>query len=333
MSGDRRIRCIQCGLGPIGCNIVKLVLERPELELVGAIDVAPTKVGRDVADVVGLDTPTGLTVQPSIHDCPTADIVLHSTASHLSHIAGSLREFIELGLNCVSTAEELAWPWLRAPRIADDLNARAKERGVRLLGAGVNPGFVLDLLPILLTLPCQEVTRVLARRIVDTATRRLQLQQKTGIGMTEQEYRARAERGAIGHVGLKESTALLAAGLGWMPATIEETVVPVIAEAPIHTHHFSVQTGQVLGSKQIARAIVAGTERVRLELVMYAGAREPHDAITIEGRPTLRVRVEKGIPGDEATPACVVNVIRSVLQAPPGLLTAIDIVIPRWQAN
>ena len=327
------IRYIQCGLGPIGCGIVRAAAEQPGLQLVGAVDVAAGKMGRDVAEIAGLDQPTGVTVCGSIHDAPPAEVILHSTASHLPQIGPQLRQFIDAGLNCISTAEELTWPWLRAPEVADELDALAKEKGVRLLGSGINPGFVLDLLPMLLTVPCRQVDRVVARRVVDTGTRRPQLQAKTGITLTEREYRERAARGAIGHVGLPESVALLAAGLGWSWDDVSETIEPVIAEHPADTHHFSVREGHVLGGRQVAVAMEDSDERIRLELEMYAGAPDPHDEVVIEGKPSFRVRIDGGIPGDEATPACVINAIPSVLAAPPGLLTAKDIVVPRWQTK
>jgi hypothetical protein len=329
---ERLVTYIQCGLGPTGCGIVRAAAERPWLRLVGAIDIAPDKVGRELAEVVGLAEPTGVFVGDSLRDLPPADLVLHSTASHLWQIGPLLRQFIEHGLNCLSTAEELTWPWLSSPDLAEELDALARERGVRVLGAGINPGFVLDLLPLLLTVPCQKVEAIRARRIVDTAKRRPQLQTKTGIGLTDREYRLRAAKGAIGHVGLRESIALLANGLGWSPDEVRETIEPVIADEPTETHHFMVRRGQVLGSRQVAVGVVGGTERIRLELAMYAHARDTHDEVQLIGSPAFTVRIDGGIPGDEATPAVVVNLVPSFLAAAPGLLTAKDILVPHWRA-
>ena len=330
---EQRITYIQCGLGPIGCGIVRAAAEQPWLQLVGAVDIAPDKIGRDAGEVCGLGRPTGVVVQGSMAAAPPADLVLHSTASHLRQVGPLLRRVIEHGANCISTTEELTWPWLSSPELADELDALARERGVRLLGAGINPGFVLDLLPMLLTVPCRSVQAVRARRVLDTAKRRPQLQAKTGIGLTEREYRTRAAKGMIGHVGLRESVAFLADGLGWPPEEITETIDPVLADEPTETHHFMVRRGQVLGSRQIAVGVVQGEERIRLELAMYAHARDTHDEVQIVGNPSFTVRIGGGIPGDEATPAIVVNVIRPLLQAPPGLLTAKDIAVPHWRAG
>ena len=329
MADGNAARYIQIGLGPIGCGIVRAARERGGLRLVGAVDVSPDKVGRDVAEVAELPEPTGVIVCGSAWDCPEADMALHSTGSRLPQIAGQLREVIELGLDCISTAEELTWPWLNHPALAEELDAVAQERGVRLLGTGINPGFVMDLLPLLLTAPCRRVDRIVARRVVDTVTRRPQLQQKTGVGLTESEYRERAGRGAIGHVGLCESAALLAAGLGWTPEAVTEVIEPAIAEDAIASPHHSVGAGQVCGSRQTATVLVAGRERLRLELEMYMGAPDPRDEIEITGAPSFTVRIAGGIPGDEATPACVLNAIPPLLASMPGLLTLKDVPVSR----
>lgn len=329
MNGEQ-VRYIQCGLGPIGCGIVREAAARSSLQLVAAVDTDAAKVGQDVAMVAAMPQPTGVVVQGSMDGLPEADLVLHSTGSRLADVGPQLTECLERGLSCISTAEELTWPWLTAPGLADELDALAKERGVRILGTGINPGFVLDLLPMILTMPCAEVQSIRAKRVVDTSTRRPQLQAKTGIGMTEHDYNEHLQRQAVGHAGLRESAALLAAGLGWNAESVVEMTEPVLAQEPVQTEHYGVRVGHVLGSHQVAMARIDGFLRIHLDLEMYAYAPEPHDEVTIEGRPPLRVWIDGGIAGDEATPACVLNTIAPVLSAPPGLLTAKDIIVPRW---
>jgi len=85
-----------------------------------------------------------------------------------------------------------------------------------------------------------------------------------------------------------------------------------------------VARGSVLGVHETVRGFVAGSERVVLDLRMYAGAPDPHDAVEIEGVPALRLRID-GLHGDYRTAAVAVNCIASVLRAPPGLLTMRDL--------
>jgi len=50
----RRIRAVQYGCGPIGCNVATLAAKRSGVVLVGAVDVDPAKVGKDLGEVAGL---------------------------------------------------------------------------------------------------------------------------------------------------------------------------------------------------------------------------------------------------------------------------------------
>ena len=182
---------------------------------------------------------------------------------------------------------------------ADRLDAVAIANEVALLGAGVNPGFVLDLFPFVMTRVCQRVDSVQAGRFVNASRRRRQLQAKIGSGMHPDDFRELASQGKIGHVGLAESAALLADSLGWPWEEFEETIDPVIAEEPISTDHFDVVEGQVRGQHQTLKM-----GDVRLELIMALGEDE-RDEVRIEGVPPVHAVVQGGIHGDSPLPVGV----------------------------
>src|SRR4029078_10350270 len=104
------------------------------------------------------------------------DVAIVATVSDLRACAPTLRALAERGISAVSTCEELAWPWDRHPAIARELAEVAERHGARLLGTGVNPGFVMDALAVAITTACAEVRRVEIHRIQDAATRRLPFQ-------------------------------------------------------------------------------------------------------------------------------------------------------------
>jgi 4-hydroxy-tetrahydrodipicolinate reductase len=62
MKAPERLRVVLYGLGQIGLETAKVVLSRRDIELVGAIDVDPRKLQRDVADLSGLSRPSGVRV-------------------------------------------------------------------------------------------------------------------------------------------------------------------------------------------------------------------------------------------------------------------------------
>ena len=87
---------------------------------------------------------------------------------------------------------------------------------------------------------------------------------------------------------------------------------------------------QGAGIHQRAEAQVAGRTCLTLDLQMYLGAPEPHDAIQIAGEPPVDVLIRGGVAGDQATVAVLVNTARRLATVPPGLKLVTDLPVPRW---
>jgi hypothetical protein len=324
----KKIRAVQYGVGPIGSAIVRLLREKVSMEIIGAIDIDPLKVGRDLGELVGAaDAPWGIVVSDDVGEVlgMSPDVVIHSTASSLPRVADQLRACLGSGACVVSTCEELSYPYRKYPGLAAQLDAEAKAWGVALVGTGINPGFVMDKLLITLSAACQEIHTVRASRIVDASKRRMSLQKKIGAGMTTQEFRTQVAAGVIKHHGLPESVAMVADALGLSIDVITERIDPVVAESPIKTEFFDVAAGQVAGVYQIAQGLCAGEERIHMELQMYVGAPNPADSVAITGTPSLSLTIPGGTHGDIASAAVLVNSISAILDAPAGLRTSRDL--------
>jgi len=324
----KKTSVIQYGIGPIGASIVRLIRQKSSLEIVGAIDTDPKKVGRDLGEVVGAtDSPWGVLVSADAGSilAKPADIVVHSTSSYLTSVMDQLLACVGAGLCIVSTCEELSYPFRKHPDLSKTLDAAAREEGVALVGTGVNPGFVMDKLPLTLSAVSQRVDWVSAVRIVDASKRRLPLQKKIGAGMTPEEFRSQVTAGVIKHHGLPESIAMVADGLGLSLDDISETIEPMIADEMVKTEFLEVAAGQVAGVHQIARGMAAGQEKIFMELKMYVGAKEPADTVVLKGDPHLTLTIPGGTHGDVATAAVVVNAIPAILAANAGLRTSRDL--------
>jgi 4-hydroxy-tetrahydrodipicolinate reductase len=324
-----QIRVIQYGLGPIGSAVARHIVERPEFELVGGVDIAPAKAGQDVGAVIGLDHPLGFAVAKKLAQVLTkteADVVMHTTNSYFDLFQAQIIEILETGLDIVSTAEELSFPWLAHPQEAAEIDAVAKRVGKTVLGTGVNPGFLMDTLPLNLTAICQRVDRIDITRIINASARRGAFQAKIGSGMTVAEFEAKMAEGRMGHVGLPESMGMVFDTLGKELTRYAERVEPVVAERLTKTDYFEVSPGQVKGLKQVARGYTGETEYVSLTFIAALEAEDDGDTIKISGQPNLEVKL-KGTNGDIATVAIAVNAIRRVKAAPPGLTTMRDLPI------
>jgi 4-hydroxy-tetrahydrodipicolinate reductase len=302
-----------------------LALSRPGIEIVGAVDVDPAKVGRDLGEVLGGQT-MGVAISDRIDALAATkpDVVLHATGSALARVMGQLTEIMAIGADIVSTCEELSYPWTAQPQLAAELDGAARRAGVTVLGTGVNPGYAMDALPLMLTAPCASVEAVRVLRIVDAARRRGPLQKKVGAGLTTEQFAEQVRAGTVRHVGLPESLHMLATSLGWELDRTEDVIEPVIAEQTIDTEFAHVEAGQVAGVRQVASGIKNGREVLRLELRMYLGAPDPQDTIEIDGNPPVRLSIAGGLHGDVATAAMMVNAIPSVIRAVPGLASMAD---------
>jgi len=323
-----QLRVLHYGLGPIGIEAVRVVARRPGMVSVGAVDVDPGKVGKDLAEVADLGAATGVVVRPSLAEAlatSSADVVLHTTASYLAKVKPQLEELLGAGLRVVSTCEELSYPVQDRREIGVQLDALAKQKGVALLGTGINPGFAMDALPIYLTSVCQDVRSIRVKRVNDAGKRRLPLQKKVGAGLEKAEFDKLVEAGSVRHVGLRESVEMIAEAMGWQLERVEEETGAVLAQAQVTTAYLTVKPGQVAGVRQIGRGYVGGREAITLELQMYVGAAEEGDDVWIEGRPSLHVRCDTGYPGDVTTAGIAVNAAARVVSLPPGLWTMKDL--------
>ncbi len=326
------IRAILFGIGVMGGEIARIISKKKRLKIVGAIDIAKDKVGKDLGEVLGLDK-LGVLVTDDPDDLfseVNGDIVVHATSSSLRQVYPQIARCVSAGMNVVSTCEELSYPYRKYPELANEIDALAKKNGVTVLGTGVNPGFLMDTLPIVLTGPCQAVSKIKVTRMMDAAKRRIPYQKKVGVGLAKEEFeRMIGEKIITGHVGLFESIAMIAEAVGFELDVIKELPPePVITASEVKTPYTTVKPGQVAGLKSMAYGIRGEEKVITLEFISYAGAKEEYDAISIEGIPNIRERIEGGVHGDIGTVAMIVNSIPKVVDAKPGLVTMKDIAVP-----
>jgi 4-hydroxy-tetrahydrodipicolinate reductase len=322
-----RTRTAHVGLGPIGLGVLRSIASRSWAQVVGGVDLRPELAGSDLGALAGTE-PLGLKATAALGEVGppgSADVVVLCTSSGAQAVEAQVLDALAWGAAVVTTCEELAYPWRHHPDVARRIDEAAKAAGRNVIATGINPGFAMDALALCLTGVAERVEGVSVRRVVDAATRRGPLQHKVGAGISPDEFEARRQARRIGHVGLVESAALIADGLGWELDGIEETLDPVIANRRTDTDVVSVEAGCVAGIRQVAVARAGGREVVRLDLEMYVGASDPIDRIEITGSPPLSIS-SPGFPGDACTAAITANAARASAGLPRGLLTALDLV-------
>jgi len=326
---NQRVRVVQFGLGPIGQALAREALQNAGLDLVGVVDRSPGVAGKPLEDFLGPEGHGLPRVVPNLGDLPLPApprVVLHATGSRLPQILPQIEEILSSGYHCVSSCEELSFPYLHHANLAARLDALAREHRVGVVGAGVNPGFVLDLLPAILSTACRRVDRVRAARLVDVTKRREPLQRKVGLGLSLDAYRTKElAEGGLGHVGLGESAALLGSALGWEHGEVTESSEPVIADREVRAGDLLIPPGGVLGTRTRSSLFLEREERISLQVTLAAGVEFQEDRIQLEGDPPLLLTISGGVPGDSATASILVGVARRIVGVPPGLHTVLTL--------
>lgn len=328
------IRVMHFGLGPIGVGVLRQVASRKGFKPVAGVDIDPEKVGRDLGEIAGLERRLGIRVT----DDPVAaikkskpDVVVLCTLSSLRAVLPQIETVLKLRVPIVSTTEELSYPYYSNKRLAKRIDELARKAKVAVVGTGVNPGFAMDALPIMLTGVCERVDAIRVDRIQDASSRRLPFQQKIGAGLTAEQFQQKVDAGSVRHVGLTESIAMIAEAFGWKMARITDTIQPKIAERQVSSPFLTVEPGLVCGIIQDGIGYdKEGKALITLHMEAYLGAPESYDAVTIEGSPRICSRVAGGFHGDIATASITANTIPKILTAPPGLRTMRDMVLPSY---
>jgi len=322
------------GCGVMGRKIAQALSDKRSFDVVGAVDIDNKLIGKDLGELFDSPKESGIIIEKDterLFSKVNAHAVVLTTTSHLKTVFHQITQCLNAGLNVISTCEELSYPWKREPELSQRLDNLAREKGVTVTGTGINPGFLMDTLPIILTAPCLKVKAIRVTRMMDSSKRRIPFQMKIGTGLNQKEFQQKIENKVItGHVGLLESIHMIADGLGWeLEEAVELPPEPVIDEKEIKTGLGVISPGNVIGLTSIAYGKKQGQEVITLNFSANAAVDEEYDEIIIEGEPNIRQKIIGGVHGDIGTVAVTINTIPSVIKTSSGLKLMKDLPPPR----
>tara|TARA_B100000497_G_C7659760_1_gene397315 strand:- start:248 stop:1282 length:1035 start_codon:yes stop_codon:yes gene_type:complete len=324
-----QIGILQIGLGPLGLKINQYIEDKKSMKTVAAIDINPSLKGKDLGEL-SINKNSGVQIKNSITEVENiedVDVVILTTTSNFASVALQIEEILDYKLPIVSTCEELTYPWKLDAELASSLNEKAKTNNVAIVSTGVNPGFLMDTLPTMLTAVCKEVDHIEVHRIQDAQSRRIPFQKKIGAGITLEEFEKRKQSGSLRHVGLTESMEFIAKAMDWPLDHTEDVISPIIATENIETPNMSISKGDAMGVRQIGKGLVNGVEKIKLVFEAAVGTGISYDEVLIKGNPNIKSRIEGGVHGDIATCSIVLNVVPVLLRSSPGLKTMNDLSI------
>ncbi|TFH02357.1 MAG: dihydrodipicolinate reductase [Candidatus Thorarchaeota archaeon] len=327
-------KVIQIGFGSLGRHIAGSILKRENLELVSVVDANPELKDKPLAELLQEECDSTIKLTDDLDNVLAsieADVAIVATSSSLEVVGPTIEECLGAGLDVISICEELSYPYQKKPGLAESINQVAIQNDKTVIGTGINPGYLMDLLPIVLTAPCVNVETIRVTRHMNSSHRRPSFQKKIGTGMTNEEFRMNIDEGNItGHVGLVESIQMVDAALNLGLDSIEELPPEsIIAEKEVTNSFATIRKGDVLGLKSMGVGKRDGAVIITLDFQAYAEATPQYDEVIIEGVPRIQQRIEGGVQGDLGTIGMILNLIPIVIKESPGLKTMKDIPVPR----
>lgn len=336
----KKIRVILWGFGAMGSGIARMILQKKGIEITGVVDGWEELVGKDMYERLGVERgehpEVCITNQPeAVISRQNADIVVLATDSFTAKAAPKIEFCLERGLNVVTTAEEMSWPWAQEKELALEIDRLARRHHVSVLGTGVNPGFVLDLLVLVLSGACEDVKSIEASRINDLSPFGRAVMEEQGVGLSPEDFAERNAAGKLaGHVGFPESIGIIAKGLGVEITDIRQSKDPIVSSVERKPPYAYVAPGHVAGIRQQSWAKTSdGKDFIHLDhpqqvLPGLEGV-ETGDYITLHcGDYDMNLRIKPETPGGIGTIAMIVNMIPHVIDAEPGLRSLLDLPIP-----
>jgi len=325
---------LQIGFGPLGIQIAKYISDKSDVQTCAVIDINQYLIGRSLKSIdnyLSNNIYVFGTVKEAIEKIQTKpDVAIITTVSSLNKLIPQVKEVAQLGIPVISTCEELSFPWKLQPELSTKLDIICKEHNIACLGTGINPGFLMDYLPSVMSSVCKNVEQITVERVQDATTRRVPFQKKIGAGLDLEAFKIKELEGTLRHVGLQESVYLLANSIGLKLDKVTEELRPVIAVKDILTKDIKIKKGNACGVEQVAFGYQNGECKIKMHFKAAIGEKRSFDKITIKGTPSFSSEIDGGINGDIATCAIAINSIKSVLKAPAGLHTMADIAVPGY---
>lgn len=336
---SEKIKVIQYGVGAMGSNMVRLLQSKPYVQIVGAIDHNEATIGRDLGDVAGLGRRLGIAVQfppEKVLDTVRADVVLQATTAFMDEAFPQIMEVLNSKINIVTIAQELFFPLGENVKKAKEINKRALEMGVSITAVGINPGFILDIVPIVCSLPCWEIKRVSVLRVVDFSPYGPDEMRHIGVGLSRQEFRKGVKEGTIGHIGLLETTAMVAYCLGLTIDELRQKKEPMVAPKGRKGTFISIDPGRVCGFKQVVVGLREGEEILTFKMIGIISPDREEDGVDlgdharIYGTPSVDITIKEEIAqrGGLGTAGVAVNMIPRIMSSPPGFHTMNTLTLP-----
>lgn len=338
---EQKIKAVQYGVGKMSIYTMQYMLEKG-VEIVGAIDINPSVVGKDIGEIIGKDK-----LGVIITDAKQAremlqnvkpDVCIITTRSLIAEVEEPFMLCAELGINAISTCEEAFYPQNSNPKLTAKIDELAKKNNCTITGTGYQDIYWGQLITSLAG-STQRITKIKGSSSYNVEEYGIALAEAHGAGLSLQEFDEKIA--SVDRISADERQAIIERGeylpsymwnvngwlcskLGLTPISQTQKCVPQTYKEDIYssTLNMTVKAGDATGMSAVVTTETKEGITIESECIgkVYAPDEFDKNIWTVEGEPTTTITVEKPATV-ELTCATVVNRIPDVINAKPGYIT------------
>ncbi len=332
-----KIKAAIWGFGAMGGGVAKVLLRKKGVEITGVCDIHPDRVNKSIFALLGAERGehNDVIVNPSIEQAVRgADVCVIATDSFTKKAFPKIKFAAEQGVNVICTAEEMSYPKAQSPELAAEMDKIARENGVTILGTGINPGLMMDLLAICLSGCMTDVNEVMCKRVNSLSPFGPAVMEEQGVGLSVQAFEEGVQNGTLaGHVGFAESVGMIGSALGWKIDRFEQQMKPIVTSVDRKSAYGFARAGDVAGVNMTGQGYVNGEKKIDMihpqQIEPEAEGTYTGDYIVLKGSPEVNMQIRPEVDGGIGTIAMCVNMIPHVINSEPGLKTMLDLPVPR----
>ncbi|MDR1953590.1 MAG: dihydrodipicolinate reductase [Clostridiales Family XIII bacterium] len=333
----QNVKVIIWGLGAMGKGAAKMLMKKQGVDIVGCVGRGD-KLGKSMYALMGVDRGAREDVvvgtEEDVIREKAADVVILCTDSFTRKAFPRVKFILERKINCVTTAEEMAYPQAGEPELTKELDEIAKKNGVSVLGTGVNPGMIMDLLVVMMSGVCEDVEHIVARRVNSLSPFGPVVMEEQGIGLEVGDFKQKVKNGELsGHVGFHESIRMIGDAIGWPIEKVTQSMDPITTDVDRKSEYGFAKAGDVAGVAMKGYGYVNGDLKIEMD---HPQQIEPEqvgvdtgDYVVIKGTPDINLSNKPEVSGGIGTYAICVNMIPHIINAEPGVHTMITLPVPR----
>ena len=338
---ERKVRVVQFGTGKMAVYTMRYVFEKGG-EVVGAIDVNPNVIGKDIGPLMG-QADTGVKVialenAEEMLKTTKPDIAIVTTMSLLKDVGDALMLCAKLGINAITTCEEAFYPWNSNPVLTKQIDDLAKQTGCTITGSGYQDIYWGQLISSIAG-STHKITKIKGSSSYNVEDYGIALAKAHGSGLTLEEFDKQVA--SVDKISNEERQKIIESGEylpsymwnvnGWLCSKLGLTVksqtqvtVPTTYKEDIYSETLgaTVKAGDATGMSAVVTTQTEEGITIESECIGKVYSPEEYDKNewTIYGEPDTTITVARPATV-ELTCASIVNRIPDVINAKAGYVT------------